>query len=449
MDMVRPIFHLRTKENWINDPNGPVFIKGQFHMFMQHNPKAPVWGNMTWAHAVSPDMVNWQRLPHAMYPDKPYDKDGVFSGCCVMHNGIPHILYTGVYPETLCLAIGDEDGMNFTKYEHNPILTRGDRDLKHGWRDPYIWTEDGKYRMIIGSGAGGEGNAFAEIYEGTDLLNWSEPVKVTDASEYSLTDTMWECPIVVRNGEDAVLIVSSPFPKGKFLLRAISGKLRNGKLENGVLGLADLGDSAYAPNLVQHPDGRWILFAWEIEGGDPEKRAVQGWQGMLTLPREVAVENGSLVVRPAKEVDSLREKNLFHEENMNDADVTVESGQHYEADIKLSPNGGTAVLELLKESEGNGVQVVFDGENIDVIHGKYAGGEEKKLSGKVVPEKECHLRIFVDGTSIEIYINDREVLTTRAYPNPDCTRFGIKTTENCKINLLDLYAVKNCYSSEI
>ncbi|MCL2060804.1 MAG: glycoside hydrolase family 32 protein, partial [Oscillospiraceae bacterium] len=158
---VKPIYHLQPESNWMNDPNGPCFIGGLFHMFYQHNPCEAVWGNMTWGHAVSPDMVHWRRLPHALHPDMPYDKDGVFSGCCVVRDGTPHILYTGVFPEKLCLAVGDAGGEAFIKHEGNPILTRGDRELA-GWRDPYVWRQGDTYNMLIGSGDSSGG--FAESY---------------------------------------------------------------------------------------------------------------------------------------------------------------------------------------------------------------------------------------------------------------------------------------------
>ena len=106
MDELRARYHFQPEKNWMNDPNGPVVIDGKLHLFYQYNPFGAVWGNMTWGHAVAEDLVRWTHLPCALHPDQPYDKDGVFSGCCVMKDGLPHILYTGVKPETQCLAVG-------------------------------------------------------------------------------------------------------------------------------------------------------------------------------------------------------------------------------------------------------------------------------------------------------------------------------------------------------
>ena len=76
---LRPAYHARPKLHWINDPNGPVFYKGLYHLFFQYNPNASVWGDMHWGHLCSEDLVNWRELPVALAPDEPYDEGGVFS----------------------------------------------------------------------------------------------------------------------------------------------------------------------------------------------------------------------------------------------------------------------------------------------------------------------------------------------------------------------------------
>ena len=81
--VLRPQFHFTSKKNWINDPNGLVYYKGEYHMFFQHNPKSINWGNMTWGHAISRDMIKWTQLPHAILP---YGNGTIFSGTAVVDN---------------------------------------------------------------------------------------------------------------------------------------------------------------------------------------------------------------------------------------------------------------------------------------------------------------------------------------------------------------------------
>ncbi len=397
----RPRFHLQPERNWMNDPNGPIFINGRLHMFYQHNPHEPVWGNMTWGHAVSDDMVRWRRLPHALHPDRPYDRGGVFSGCCVIHQGLPHILYTGVQPETLCMAVGDAEGMHYRKHPDNPILTRGDRSLI-GWRDPYIWREGGEYRMLIGSGDADGG--FAEMYKGTDLLRWEGPEPFARAQDFGLADVIWECPVFLREGDRGAMLISA-VPAS--VVRTFTGRYEQGRLSECTPGLLDAGDCVYAPNLVRHPDGRWILYGWMRECGAEAARAAQGWQGMLTIPREMRFEEDALCQYPAKEIDLLRVERIDHPE---------EPGQHFELCARLDLRQGEVEIAFLLDESGRGVAVTLDAQGLALCKGGLCEKEETLRAAYASPEGFCDLRLFVDGTAIELFYGKGKALSTRVYP---------------------------------
>ena len=443
---IKPIFHLQPEKNWMNDPNGLCFIGEQFHMFYQHNPFQAVWGNMTWGHAVSPDMVHWRRLQNALHPDMPYDKDGVFSGCCVVRDGIPHILYTGVYPETLCLAIGDESGMAYDKYSGNPILTRGGRKLA-GWRDPYVWRRDGIYNMLIGSGD--DSGGFTELYQSENLINWDKIGLFAHAKDYDLHDRMWECPVFMYNdNKEAALVVSAaPFSA----TRLFTGVIDNGIFSNSVCGALDFGDCLYAPNIVRHPDGRWIMFGWQRETGDNEHRAAQGWQGMLTLPRELQLFNGALYASPAREVDSLRSGRLFHDKEIVSSTAGIIANPHYEIDAHVYAGKGQSVFNLLDNGDASVCISVSDG-GVSFTNGYAqdtpgAADITKKFIQFEIMKKDAHaIRIYVDGTSIEVYVDSRYTLTTRAYPDGSATRLRVSAENGCIINELDVYAINDCYN---
>src|SRR5215468_5429756 len=110
-DPLRPQFHLLPAANWMNDPNGPIFYRGRYHMFFQYNPNGAFWGSMHWAHATSPDMIHWQHEPVAIAPSpNGWDRDGVFSGSIVVDGSIPVAIYTGVLPPTSPAQITLDDG---------------------------------------------------------------------------------------------------------------------------------------------------------------------------------------------------------------------------------------------------------------------------------------------------------------------------------------------------
>ena len=98
-DPLRPQYHLMPAHNWMNDPNGPIYFGGRYHMFHQYNPRGATWGNMHWAHATSPDMIHWQHEPIALAPTAGGpDSEGVFSGSAVLDDGKPAVIYTAVAP---------------------------------------------------------------------------------------------------------------------------------------------------------------------------------------------------------------------------------------------------------------------------------------------------------------------------------------------------------------
>ena len=215
----RPGFHLSARVGWMNDPNGFSYYMGQYHMFYQYHPYDSHWGPMHWGHAVSTDLLHWEYLPAALAPDRIYDRDGCFSGNAItLPDGRHMLMYTGIINEigeggktqevqTQNLAFGD--GLDYEKYEGNPVLT--DADLpeggsKYAFRDPKPWrVADGTYRALIANDREGHGGQML-LFRSEDAIHW-EFVKAFSENHYRL-GRMWECPDFFRLDENDVLFVS-------------------------------------------------------------------------------------------------------------------------------------------------------------------------------------------------------------------------------------------------
>jgi beta-fructofuranosidase len=409
-----PIYHLRTAAYWINDPNGPVHFDGHYHMFFQHNPYGPQWGNMSWGYAVSRDLVYWEHRPIALgrNPDS-YDKDGVFSGCCVIaDDGTPTILYTGVNPQVQAIATTQDGGRTWQKHPANPVIADPPLPDLEGFRDPYVWREEDGWYMVIGGGIRGEGGA-ALLYRSPDLVAWEylHPLAVGFAKN-------WECPNFFPLGGRHVLIVS---PHGDVRYTIGDYDKAAHTFAQGEWRRLDIAEDGpfYAPNSFFAPDGRLLLWGW-IRGGGSEDAP---WNGCLTLPRVLTLrDDGLLGIAPADEITGLRR------EHAGVADVTVEGRDGFTLEGTFSSAlevaarigvGNAENVEIILRGNREGVKpveiarIIYD----NIAHKLRAGahaGDFQLLPG----EEELQLRVFLDRSVLEVYANGRAALTTRVYPEP-------------------------------
>lgn len=416
-DPHRPIYHLATAANWINDPNGPIFFNGEYHMFFQHNPYGRQWGNMSWGHAVSKDLAHWEHRPIALTPNpNSYDSGGIFSGCCVIDDkGVPTILYTGVSPEVQCIATSS-DGMNtWTKYEGNPVIPERPRDGLQGFRDPFAWREADAWYMVIGSGIDGEGGT-ALLYRSPDLRAWEylHPLCVGFGKN-------WECPNFFPLGDKHVLVVS---PHGQ--VRYSIGDYRDHKFAPGEWFPMDgsEGGPFYAPNCLEAPDGRRIMWGWVVSGGAEE----YPWCGSLTLPRVLSLRpDGRLGVEPAEELALLRGANM-HFENIALAEKAPNPLAEVQSDCfellaDIDPGNCDQVgFEVLCSPDGKEkAQIVYDNVALRMTVGAH-GGDFQRLPG----EKTVRLHVFVDKSLIEVFVNGRVAFTSwHRPPNSECRDINV------------------------
>jgi fructan beta-fructosidase len=193
----RPQFHYSPAKNWMNDPNGLVFYQGQYHLFYQYNPLGNTWGNMSWGHAVSPDLVHWKELPVAI----PYDDtELVFSGSAVVDkdntsgfgtkaNPPLVAIYTSAYKnkpiQAQSLAYSTDGGTTFTKYAGNPVLDIGSGEF----RDPKVfWYAPAKaWRMVVVKATEHK----VSIYSSPNLKDWTH---LSDFGPAGAVGGVWECP---------------------------------------------------------------------------------------------------------------------------------------------------------------------------------------------------------------------------------------------------------------
>lgn len=417
--MRKDILHLKASENWMNDPNGFIYYKGNYHLFYQYFPYAPRWGTMHWGHAISKDLVNWEHKEIALFPSKYEDQNGCFSGSAVEYDGKMYIFYTGVHynklnPDNIheCLdnqflssqmMIVSEDGMDFDNFHSKKVIIPPIEDEKIGdkthTRDPKVWRGTDAWYMVLGTTSAGE-NGKLLFYKSDDLKHWTLQNSLSGKSECGW---MWECPDYFET------------EGGKVLLISCMGILKDGDLEanQSICSIVnfqeetcnmqiinqcqyfDYGLDLYAPHSTLDELGRRVIIAWLRM---PE--AVNGkWIGMFCLPRVVEVKNGHIYFHVHPNI-----RNAFHKK-IDDISKADESGYLVRFQLKDG-----------EEANIGGYRVFRDGNKVCTDRkAVFPSQKNARLTFQTPDLKDgCLLEVFVEKNIVEVYVNDGEYVISNA-----------------------------------
>lgn len=412
-DSNRPGYHIVAPANWINDPNGPIFHDGYWHMFYQHNPYGDGWGHMHWGHVRSRDLAHWEHLPIALWPSKETGEEHVFSGCSVIRaDGRPAIFYTSIKEGKSAgdfaeqwLALGDKDLLKWEKAGANPALAEsihGDTKV-WDWRDPFLFKHQGADYMVLGGnlnkGKGGE--AVVTLYKAKDasLQQWEYLGILFKHPDPKVTNI--ECPNFFELDGKWVLIIS-PHRRVEYFIGSFDGRKFTAEGE----GLVDHSDQYYAPNGTTDEKGRRVLWGW-IRGF----KDGQGWNGALTVPRRLQVSNGRLHQTPVEELSKLRGKELHSVRGKLAKSETLNldnpnSGAQLEINSEMH-SGNTTGVRIFKTATDPGLEISY-------ANGVLKVGD-RSASLVLGPNDPVRLQIYVDRSVVEVYANGTVCLTKVHY----------------------------------
>jgi beta-fructofuranosidase len=441
-DPMRPQFHLLPARNWMNDPNGPICFQGNYHMFFQYNPLAAVWGDMSWNHAISPDMIHWKHLPVAMTPTAGGpDAFGCFSGSCLADGERVYAVYTGVVEstpdkatirdgsnkleESQCLAYSDDPKLRTWTKLPKPIVAQPPPGLAiTGFRDPSAWKQDGMYYMTVGSGIARQGGAVL-LYRSRDLGSdqpWEYLHMLVDGKWSGVpaanpvdSGEMWECPEFFALDGGHVLIYST---EGKVFWN--SGHLDRATMQFTPKhrGELDLG-AFYAPKTQLDAEGRRILWGWIPEKRPEQAMREAGWSGMMSLPRVLHLDaNGILRMQMLPALSGLRGAPLSVQTGGQiGTRAGVQAGVRPKRFVLLRANG-----ELLcKASRQQPLEFVL---SESVTHNALMRVRYEPTTHAVMVDEATYvlepddlpaIHAYVDGSVISVIISERIGYTKRFY----------------------------------
>ena len=434
-DPLRPQFHLLPARNWMNDPDGPIYWNGNYHMFFQYNPNAAVWGDMHWAHAMSPDMIHWKHLPVALAPTPGgYDQDGCFSGSAVVFNGTPALLYTAVksaspaeatlrdgthnFLESQCLATSNDPLLRTWNKLPAPVLLPPKDPKLTGFRDPFLWNDSNTWFMGVGSGQRGEGGRVL-LYRSKDLRDWEylhplasgiwngkQTPDVVDSGE------MWECPDFFKLGSKYALLYSTErkvfWQTGDLDPKElIFHPEKTGFLDHGAF---------YAPKSQVDARSRRILWGWIPETRPEAEFSAAGWAGCMSLPRVLSLDaDNGLTMRIIDEIAQLRIEKFAL------PGPEISAAARREALRKIELKNATAEFRLRFTSKPFRLDVT-DGKTplLSLTYDPARTGQELQigthpanLPASASSGHEIHL--FLDASVVECIADERVAVTTRIY----------------------------------
>jgi fructan beta-fructosidase len=450
----RPQFHFSPPANWMNDPNGMVFHKGEYHLFYQYYPDSNVWGPMHWGHAVSKNLVEWENLPVAIEPDS---LGWIFSGSAVFDSencsGLgtqedPPLVAIFTYHnhlkdeagssdvQTQGIAFSIDNGRSWKKYKGNPVLTNpGIRDF----RDPKVrkMVVEGKEKWIMSLAVKNK----ISFYSSPNLLEWKHESDFNP--DWATYDGVWECPdlfpLKTQDGEEKWVLLVSISPGGpnggsatQYFVGDFDGQTFTTNQKE--VKWLDYGTDNYAGvtwSNIPVSDGRTLFIGWMSNWRYAKVVPTEVWRSAMTLPRTLSLlgEGDELWIgsKPVEELKQLRD----HSATLEGEKIALE---HELLEIALQPKASDFSATF---QNGSGEMLVIGKKEGELFIDRTKSGltdfKEEFASIIKAPLKDLEVKdidIFLDRASIEVFVNDGAlVMTALVFPTAAYTELQLKGFE--------------------
>ncbi len=410
-----PQFHIRLPRGFVNDPNGPLDLDGEVHLYFQSRSKADLSVPVEWGHATSDDLVHWRLHRPAMAPAPGgLDSDGCYSGNTVVVDGQVRAYYSGnidgkVYQSVL-MAVSEDGGASFG----TPVQVVDDPGVDEGvtmFRDPFVWDDGHGWAMAVGA-AGPDETASIRYYRSADGVQWRHlgDLAALGRTEVDGSDTGagWECPqILTVDGADVAVVSSWSQADGpaNVLAFALDGRRRLHRVDDG--------HNFYAASVMR--DSTWgpILFGWITEERDPVWWKDEGWAGAISLPRRPWLADGRIATEPHPVVESLR-----------DGPSRPAAGATIGAQAEVVVPVATTGCVRLRFADDEYCDVELDAAAGTVAVDRTAASADARADGGRAAVRDAFgadgarpaVRVFIDGSVIEVFTSGGRSLTSRVYP---------------------------------
>jgi fructan beta-fructosidase len=450
----RPQYHFTPKEMWMNDPNGMVYFEGEYHLFYQHYPDSVVWGPMHWGHAVSKDLVHWEHLPIALYPDS---LGYIFSGSAVIDwnntsgfgskdnppmvaifthrhlNGKPRGF------ESQSVAFSVDKGRSWTKYKNNPVLVD---ENSLGFRDPKVFWHSNTQKWIMILSAEDR----VRLFSSANLIDWKP--ESSFGENIGAHGGVWECPdlfeLPVEGTQETkwVMLVSigNGGPNGGSATQYFIGDFDGTHFTpvNEDTNWLDYGKDNYAGvTWSDLPDkSRRVFLGWMSNWQYANVVPTHPWRSAMTIPRDLYLkcteDTYRLVSLPVPELIDLRNnvEVVSSQVISTNLDLNLKNNQLCQSEYIFEFENATDNETLKADSiivewsnvEGERLEVGYLlKKNVVFINRTVSGLTDfsnefpVKQTAPYSSDRSLKLHVFMDWSSTEVFVNDGEVVMTSLF----------------------------------
>lgn len=437
-DRQRPAYHLCPSGKWMNEPHGPMYYDGWYHIFYQANPHAPIWDHLCWGHLKSRDMVHWQDCHLALIPEQTATApDGCWSGSSVIgKDGRPRIYFTAgddrQFPnQAVALAIPDESLDRW--YARPELIQTQDMGWMGEFRDPFVWLENDTYFMLVGTGDAGGGGGNAVLYSSDDGIHWENHGFLVQYDDMRNKEGghVWELPVLLPlRGENGAVVchilllcacqIENDIVETYYFLGSWDAGRKTFTKFHDRLHLLDLGKGVFTgPSGFVTPDGRTVIFTIAQGKRSFMDEVHAGWAHNGGLPAELSIRNGALHIQPIREITTLRRKKLL---GLSDQDTGLANQQLTQC------QGDQLCLEYTAEQDWASVTLCYGTHSREIYYDRAArhlgirdenGQEIGRWRGEIdnvdIGEEPISFTCYLDHSMLEIYLNGRKSVTLRNY----------------------------------
>ncbi|MCU0450989.1 MAG: glycoside hydrolase family 32 protein [Bernardetiaceae bacterium] len=450
----RPRFHFAPPRHWTNDPNGLVYFQGEYHLFYQHNPFDKKWGHMSWGHAVSKNLLDWEHLPVAIAEDTAM----IFSGSAVVDTanlsgfatgpgGCLVAIYTahrdlggGKTHQTQHIAYSNDRGRTFTKYAGNPVLDLQQADF----RDPDVFWHAPTRRWIMVVQLPQPRKTL--FYASNDLKKWT---KLSEFGPAGNPEAIWECPELVQlpvenePGQQKwvyLLSAAGPYPgyQGmQYFVGEFDGTTFRNEYPADQALYVDYGRDFYAAIGYNHlPDDRRIIIGWMANWAYAGQTPAHPWRHVMSIPRELALRRTPagyrLVQRPVRELAQARPPGaeldpIELDDEPHSLDGGAVTGRVLDLELAFEQDDAQQFGLRLFEQGDQYVEIGYlpaTGQlYLDRSRAGVAPTSERfsQRDSAAVPltDRQLKLRVLIDRSTVEVFAQDGQVVLSNAvFPLP-------------------------------